>query len=162
MTMPADFGTECLYAPDHWYITEILEIDPVAGVVRGRVDTTRLGASVDAQVETPAHPKHVPGAVMVQITGTLGNLHAVYVLGLRVSEGWSGFGTHIRGAKFPSIGKIGPPLDVTLRITRHRRFRGQHFCTYAFLYEQEGREVYVSEQSAIWFRGEPGEVAAGG
>lgn len=162
MSMPEDFARECLYARDQWFVTELLELNAEAGLVRGRVDTTKLGPPVDAQVATPGHPKHVPGAVMIQITGTLGNLHAVYILGLRMSEGWSGFGTHIRGAKFPSIGRIGPPMDVRLQVTRHRRFRGQHFCTYAFLYEQEGREIYVSEQSAIWFKGEPGDLAAGG
>jgi hypothetical protein len=158
--LPADFETECLYRRDQWYVTDLLDIG--ASHVHGLVDTARIGAVVDAQVETTGHPKHVPGAVMVQITGTLGNLHAVYALGLKISEGWSGFGTHIRGAKFPSIGRIGPPVDVFMQVTRHRRFRGQHFCTYAFTYTQEGREIYVSEQSAIWFLGAPGAIAAGG
>lgn len=160
MSLPEDFARECLYGPDQWYVTELLELSP-AGVVRGRVDTTRLGPVVDAQVASPGHPRHVPGAVMVQITGTLGNLHAVYLLGLRISEGWAGFGTHIRSARFPALGRIGPPMDVTLQLTRHRRFRGQHFCTYTFLYEQEGRAIYVSEQSAIWFKGELDVGAAG-
>ena len=155
MSLPEDFARECLYGPDQWFVSELVALDAAAGVVRGRVDTTRLGPFVHGQVETPAHPKHVPGAVMVQITGTLGNLHAVYILGLRVSEGWSGFGTHIRSAKFPGLGRIGPPMDVSLTVTRHRRFRGQHFVTYNFLHQQEGRDIYTSEQSAIWFRGEP-------
>lgn len=153
MSLPADFAAECLYRQDHWYLTELTELDAASGVIRGRVDTTRLGSAVDAQVETPGHPKHVPGAVMVQLTGTLGNLHAVYVLGLRMSQGWSGFGTHVRHAKFPSLGKIGPIMDVELTVVRHRIFRERHFCTYGFRYVQEGREVYVSEQSAIWFHG---------
>ncbi len=153
MSLPPDFATECLYGPEQWYITELLTLDAENGVVRGVVDTTRLGIGVDAQVATPGHPKHVPGAVMVQLTGTLGNLHAVYLLGLKISAGWSGFGTHIRHAKFPSLGRIGPPMEVQLTVVRHRQFRGQHFCTYAFLYTQEGREIYVSEQSAIWFHG---------
>lgn len=161
MSLPPDFADECLYRQDQWYLTELLELDAAAGVVRGRVDTTRLGPAVTAQVATPGHPKHVPGAVMVQLTGTLGNLHAVYVLGLKVSQGWSGFGTHIRFAKFPSLGRIGPPMDVRLTVVRHRLFRGQHFCTYGFLYEQEGREVYVAEQSAIWFHGAVPEVGGG-
>lgn len=157
MPLPDDFATECLYAPDQWYVHDLLAIDAEAGIVRGRVDTTRLGALVDAQQVTPGHPRHVPGAVMVQITGTLGNLHAVYVLGLRPSQGWSGFGTHVKGARFPSLGRIGPPMDVELRVTRIRRFRGRTFAEYAFRYEQEGRDVYLSEQAAIWFQGDFGE-----
>lgn len=153
MPLPPDFHRECLYAPDQWYVHDLLALDADAGHVRARVDTTRLGPLVDAQVVSPGHPRHVPGAVMVQITGTLGNLHAVYALGLRMSEGWSGFGTHVRGARFPSLGRIGPPMEVELRVKRHRRLRGRHFVDYAFRYEQEGREVYHSEQAAIWFQG---------
>jgi hypothetical protein len=135
-------------------VHDLLHLDAEEGLVRARVDTTRLGPLVDAQQETPGHPKHVPGAVMVQITGTLGNLHAVYVLGLRPSEGWVGFGTHIRNARFPSMGVIGPPVDVELRATRVRRVRGRHFVEYAFRYEQEGREIYLAEHAAIWFKGD--------
>jgi hypothetical protein len=151
MPLPADFAAECLYAPDHWYVHDLLEAE--GDVVRALVDTTRLGGLVDAQNATPGHPKHVPGAVMVQITGTLGNLHAVYVMGLRPTLGWSGFGTHVRSAKFPSLGKIGPPMEVELRVTRQRKLRSRHFVDYAFTYTQEGRQVYVSEQAAIWFHG---------
>lgn len=158
MPLPPDFADECLYAEDQWFVHDLLELDPQAGLVRGRVDTTRLGRLVESQQVRVGHPLHVPGAVMIQITGTLGNLHAVYGLGLRISEGWSGFGTHVRGARFPSLGRIGPPMDVELRATRHRRFRGRHFVDYAYRYEQEGREVYRSEQAAIWFRGEVGEA----
>ena len=75
-------------------------VDVPAGRVVCRVDTTKLGPLVDAQRPHTGHTRHVPGAIMVQITGTLGNLHAVYVLGLRVSEGWVGFGTHVRNARF--------------------------------------------------------------
>ena len=152
MPLPPDFANESLYGPDAWYVHDLLEIDADAGIVRARVDTTRLGALVEAQNERLGHPRHVPGAIMVQITGTLGNLHAVYVLGLRPSEGWTGFGTQVRTARFPSLGRIGPPLDVELRTARIRRLRGRTFVDYAFRYAQEGREVYLSQQSAIWFR----------
>jgi hypothetical protein len=157
MPMPEDFAAECLYAPDHWFVHDLIALDPAEGRVVARVDTTRLGALVDAQQERPGHPRHVPGAVMVQITGTLGNLHAVYILGLRPTEGWSGFGTHVRSARFPSIGRIGPAMDVELRASRIRRFRGRTFVEYSFRYTQEGRDVYLSEQAAIWFKGELGE-----
>jgi hypothetical protein len=155
MPLPPDFAAECLYAADHWYVHDLLDLDPERGRVLGRVDTTRLGALVDAQNATPGHPRHVPGAVMVQITGTLGNLHAVYILGLRPSQGWVGFGTHIRNARFPGVGKIGPPMEVELLATRVRRFHGKHFVEYGFRYEQEGREIYAAQHAAIWFQGEP-------
>jgi hypothetical protein len=154
MPLPPDFAAECLYTPDQWYLHDLLEVAAEEGRVLARADTTRLGALVEAQVERPGHPRHVPGAVMVQMTGTLGNLHAVYVLGLRPSEGWAGFGTHVRNARFPSMGVIGPPLDVELKATRVRRVRGRTFVEYGFRFVQEGRDVYLAEHAAIWFRGE--------
>lgn len=154
MPLPEDFTAECLYGPDQQYVHDLLEVDREAGRVVGQVDTTRLGPLVDAQRVRPNHPQHVPGAIMVQITGTLGNLHAVYVLDLRPTEGWTGFGVHMKEARFPSIGRIGPPMRVELETLRMRRFRGRHFATYRFRFTQEGRELYLSEQTAVWFQGE--------
>jgi hypothetical protein len=88
--------------------------------------------------------------VVIQMTATLGNLHAVYVLGLRPSEGWVGFGAKVTMARFPSLGRIGPPVDAELRSTRVRKLRGSWFAEYAFRFEQEGRTVYESEQTAVW------------
>jgi hypothetical protein len=151
--IPPDFAKECLYGPEHWFVHDVLELGPERVVAR--VDTTRLGSPVDAQVVRPGHDKHLPGAVVIQVTGTLGNLHAVYGLGLRFSEGWVGFGTHVRGAKFPSMGRIGPPVDATLTLRRVRTLGSKKFLEYAFLFEQEGRAVYAAEHAAIWFLGDP-------
>jgi hypothetical protein len=159
MPLPPDFADECLYGPDAWFLHDVRHLD--RDRVEGIVDTTRLGPLVDAQVPRRGHPRHVPGAVMVQLTGTLGNLHAVYALGLRVSEGWVGFGTHVRGVRFPSLGRIGPELMATACVTRVRVLRGRHFVDYAFRYEQEGRLVYESEQTAVWVRGEHAEETLG-
>jgi hypothetical protein len=151
MALPEDFEKECLYRPSSWFVHDLISVNEKAVVAH--TDTTRLGELVSSQNDIPGHPLHVPGAVMVQITGTLGNLHAVYGLGLRVSEGWVGFGTHVRGARFPSIGKIGPGMEVALEAQRVRRIRGRWFVEYRFTYTQEGRVIYESEQSAIWAPG---------
>ncbi len=119
--IPADFEAEALYAPDAWFVHDVLEIDVEAGRVVGVIDTTRLGALVEAQRPHPGHHKHLPGAVAIQVTGTLGNLHAVYVLGLRPSQGWVGYGTHVREARFRRMGTIGPPVEAELQATRARR-----------------------------------------
>ncbi len=151
MALPADFEKECLYRPSSWFVHDMIAVSEKAVVAH--TDTTRLGELVGSQNELPGHPLHVPGAVMVQITGTLGNLHAVYGLGLRVSEGWVGFGTHVRSARFPSIGTIGPGMEVALEAQRVRRIRGRWFVEYQFTYTQEGRVIYQSEQSAVWAPG---------
>jgi len=156
MTLPADFLEHCLYARDAWFADAVEHLD--ADRVRVRTDTTRLGPFVEAQVVRRGHPKHVPGAVMVQLTGTLGSLHAVYGLGLRDHVG---YGTHIKSARFPGLGRIGPAMWAELKVNRVRRLRGRVFTEYAFEFWQESPSgervlIYVSEQSAIWM---PGELA---
>ncbi len=158
MPLPPDFDKECLYGPEAWFVHDVLEIDAVADRVVASIDTTRLGALVDAQRDRAGHPKHFPGAVAVQVTGTLGNLHAVYVVGLRPSQGWVGFGTHIKAARFPSMGRIGPPVTASVTVTRKRQFRGTWFFDYQFKFEQEERVCYQSEQTAAWVRAEQGRI----
>lgn len=147
--MPSDFSEETLYAPSHWFVHELLTLTPAR--VLGRTDTTRLGDLAAAQILRHGHVAHVPAAVMIQITATLANLHTVYALGHRVSQGWVGYGTHVKSARFPSFGEIGPALDVELVVKRLRRLHGKIFAEYQFTYTQGERVVYQSEQSAIWF-----------
>lgn len=150
MALPDDFSVESLYTPDHWYVHDLIEVDAAAGRLVGITDTTQLGASVEAQKPWPAQPKHVPGNVMIQITGTLGNLHAVYVLGLRMTEGWVGFGIGIDQARFRNLARIGPPLRVLAQAKRVRRLKGRVFVTYDFEFLQDAQLVYESTQSAVW------------
>ena len=154
MPIPDDFEQESLYTRDAWFIHDVLEIDRSGNRVVGVLDTTRIGAFVDAQRPWPGHEKHLPGAVVIQMTGTLGQLHAVYVLGLRPTEGWVGFGTHLEKATFRGMGRIGPPVQATLHAERVRKVRGTWFVSYAFTFEQEGNRLYESQQTAAWFQGE--------
>lgn len=145
-----DFHHECLYEHDSWFCHRILTLDREAGLLRVEVDTTRLGPLVTAQRVTPAHPKHFPGAIAVQLTGTLGQLWAVYGMGLRATEGWSGFGTHIHDARFQRMGEIGPPAVAEARCTRQRKLRGTWFTSFEFQYLQHDKVFYSSKQTAAW------------
>ena len=150
---PGDFREECLYEPSHWFVHEVRVLDREKGHVVGVIDTTRLGGYDAAQRLVGAHERHLPGAIAVQVTGTLGNLHATYVVGLRMSEGWVGYGTHIKDARFKRLARIGPPVIAELRELRRRQWQGAWFLTYRFQFEQEGEVVYESEQIAVWRRG---------
>ena len=152
MPIPADFESESLYSPEAWFIHDVLDIDVDAQVVRVAIDTEKLGPLVDAQRVLPSHPKHFPGAVAIQVTGTLGQLHAIYVLGLRPSEGWGGFGASIRRARFPNIGHIGPEVTATCTASRVRHVNGTYHVTYEFRFEQDGSVIYESTQTSAWFR----------
>lgn len=149
---PDDFIQHALYAPSAWFLHEVLSVDADANVVRARMDTTRLGALVDAQRTDSGHDLHVPAACFIQSTGVLGNLHAHLVLGLRAADGWFGYGTRITEARFERMGTIGAPVDATCTVTKARKMRGTWFVDYDFVYEQEGQTVYCSKQSAIWLQ----------
>jgi len=148
--IPEEFRAESLYEPEQWYLDDVLEVD--AEHVVAVCDTAALAGSpiVAAQRPWPGQPKHVPGIVMVQITGTLGNIHAVLGLGLRMSEGWVGFGTNILEARFRGLGRLGPPLSCELRVEDIRKLEGSLFATYAFRFSQESKTIYSSRQRAAW------------
>ena len=131
-----------------------MKIDAERNRVVTVTHTDQLGMLVEAQKDWPLQPKHIPGAVMIQLSSTLGNLHAVYVLGLRMTEGWVGFGTGIRKARFHRIGAIGPPMTSTLEANHIKRTRDRVFATYTFEYSQDDRLLYTATHSAIWTRSE--------
>ena len=155
MPLPDDFAAQCLYTDAAWFVHDVVELDREARSVLAIIDTTRLGPLVDAQVELPGHPKHLPGAVCVQVTGTLGALLSAYVLDMPRTEGWVGFGTHIHEARFPSLGEIGPPVEARATALSVRTLRGTRFVRYAFHFTQEGRDVYRAEHTAAWLQAAP-------
>lgn len=144
------FAQESLYAPEAWFVHELLGVDPDARTLHAMMDTTRIGWLVEQQVVVPGHPVHLPAAVAVQCTGTLGQLYAVYGMGLTRAEGWSGFGTHIHKARFRRMGEIGPPIALQLTCTRQRTLMGTRFCDFDFVFTQAGEPVYESSQTAAW------------
>ncbi|MEQ1504583.1 MAG: hypothetical protein ABMB14_20255 [Myxococcota bacterium] len=154
MPIPPEFEREALYDPSHWFIHDVQQIDVEGHRVVGVIDTTRVGSLCEAQRPWPGHPKHLPGAVAIQVTGTLGNLYAVCVLGLRASDGWVGYGTHVKNARFHKLGAIGPPVIATAEAVKRRRMLGTWFLEFAFTFDQEGERVYESQQTAAWRRQE--------
>jgi 3-hydroxymyristoyl/3-hydroxydecanoyl-(acyl carrier protein) dehydratase len=156
LPLPDDFAAEALYAADAWFVHGLREIDAASRRVVAHMDTTRLGPLVDAQREVSGHQKHVPAAMVIQATGTMGQLYAVYALGLRATEGWSGYGTHIREARFHRMGLIGPPITVSVTATKQRQMMGTWFCEFDFAFVQDGQPVYTSKQSAAWRKLSPG------
>ena len=147
-----DFIASSLYEPEHWYLHELLEVDATRHRVRARMDTTRLGPLVAAQRTESGHALHVPAACVIQATGVLGNIHAREVLGLRAEDGWFGYGTRITGARFHTMGRIGPPVIATCTVTKRRHVRGSWFVDCEFEFTQEGALIYSSQQSAVWLQ----------
>jgi hypothetical protein len=145
------FVADCPYAAEAILFDEITELDRGAGRLVARMPTHDRLPLTDLQRADPLrHPRHVSGALMVHLTAMLGFAHAYFVLGLRHGDGWIGYGTHIHGARYGSLARIGPPLVLECRATQVRRIRGSIYVRYAFRFEQEEAVVYESEQGAVW------------
>ena len=155
MSILENYAQESMYTREAWFIDEVLEVNADAQRVVGLLHTEHLKTLVEQQRVWPGHPKHFPGAVAIQMTATLGQLYAIYVLGLRATEGWVGFGTHIKKAKFGALGEIGPVVRAQATCIRARQIRGTWFTDFEFEYTQNGKLLYASTQTAAWVQGEP-------
>jgi hypothetical protein len=151
--LPAEFVTDCPYGPGGLLIDDIVSIDR---------DTNSLVASMPTRADFPLtrdqkahpqrHPHHVSGALMIHATGIVGFAHAYFLLELRHSEGWIGYGTHIHEARFRRMGKIGSPMILACTATNVRKIKGSILARYKFRFEQDGDLVYEGDQSALWSR----------
>jgi hypothetical protein len=150
------FIDDMLYEPDVLLFDRLLEIDREGSVVRCRWPTSAAEPLTRAQRAHPVrHPAHVSGALMVHATGTLGFVHAYYVLGLRHREGWLGYGTHMHDVVFRKLVPPGGVIEASCRAVRARLGQSRHFVRYRFEFRHEGELCYESEQSALWTRVDP-------
>jgi 3-hydroxymyristoyl/3-hydroxydecanoyl-(acyl carrier protein) dehydratase len=151
------FLAELLYDPEVLLLDELLEIDPEQSLVRARlrVDET-LPLTAHQRTHPERHPRHLAGGLILHATGSLGFVHAYYLLDLRTSEGWTGYGTHIHRAVFRGLIEPGDEVEATCRATRLRLGDERHVVRYAFDFRRDGKRVYEGDPTARWFRVTPG------
>lgn len=134
-------------------LDRLLELDPEGGLVRCRMATDPPDPFTAAQRSDPVrHPAHVAGAAIIHATGSLGFVHAYYLLGLRRRDGWAGYGTHIHRAVFRKPVTPGTPIDATCVATRIRESTDRRAVRYSFDFRAEGARCYEGDQTAFWFR----------
>ncbi|MCK6550547.1 hypothetical protein L6R52_32215 [Myxococcota bacterium] len=151
MVLDPAFVADCPYGPEGLLIDEILEVDPERSYVRATMPThEELPLTREQRAHELRHPRHVSGGLMVHMTGMLGFAHAYYVLGLRHSDGWIGYGVKIYEARFVTIARPGPKLVLECTAKRVRRADKSAFGRYTFKFTQEDRLVYEGDQSAMW------------
>jgi 3-hydroxymyristoyl/3-hydroxydecanoyl-(acyl carrier protein) dehydratase len=63
-----------------------------------------------------------------------------------------GYGARIDRAKFVALAPPGEPLVLSCRATQIRKGAQRTLGKYAFQFEQAGKLVYESEQTALWVR----------
>ena len=86
------------------------------------------------------------------MTGMVGFVHSYYVLGLRHSAGWIGYGGRIYSGKFLALAPPGEPLLLECTATQVRRLPKSVFARYQLTFTQAGKTIYTGDQSAMWVR----------
>ena len=110
---------------------------------------------VAAQRVTEQWPHHLPGELIIALTGQAG------VITLRrkglISDGWRGHGVRIRDARFSAPVLLGETFYTRVEVGRIRRLGGIVHVRFRFRMWKsvEGREVetFRSEQDAMFFPG---------
>jgi hypothetical protein len=146
------FVDSYFYKEPAFFIDEVRKMDKDEGIVEAVVDTERyLPISAEQRVD-PVHPAHMSAGEMLMITGCLGSLHAWFFFGCRWDEGWVGFGSRIHRADFKSLARLGPPLEVVSREKASRIGPRRVVLRATFEFRQEGRLVYLGDQTAMYFK----------
>jgi 3-hydroxymyristoyl/3-hydroxydecanoyl-(acyl carrier protein) dehydratase len=153
MTLDPEFVADCPYGPGGLLLDEILEIDRAAGRVVARMPThDELPLTREQRAHPTRHPQHVSGGLMVHMTGMVAFVHAYYVLGLKHSEGWIGYGGRIHSARFRALARPGEPLVLECRAKQVRRMPNSVLARYDFRFLQTDKLVYEGDQTALWSR----------
>lgn len=148
-----EFLADMPYEPSVLFFDRIEELDRENSRVTCRMPTVQPMPFTDQQRVHPVrHPKHVSGALMIQLTGNLGFVHAYHLEGLRHCDGWIGFGTHIRNAVYRKLVQPGAPMLCTVTQHKVRRGKARIFSIYRFRFEHEGDLAFESEQTAMWMK----------
>jgi hypothetical protein len=148
-----DFAADSPYAPGGFLIDEVVLVDQEKSRVVVRVPThDDLPLTREQRVHPVRHPRHVSGGLMVHLTGMTGFAHFYYVLGLRHTDGWIGYGGRLSSVRFKALATPGEPLFIDCTCTSQRRSETRIVSRYDFTITQSGQVVYESDQTAMWLK----------
>jgi hypothetical protein len=111
---------------------------------------------VAAQRTTPRWPHHLPGELVIGLTGQAACI-ALCRLG-HIDPSWRGHGVRIVDARFPAPVLLGERFYTRVEIARARRLLGSLHVRLRYRmwkHDADGTEIetYRSEQDAIFFPG---------
>jgi len=139
------------YKPEGFFLDRLLEVDRANRRITCEMETNKSFPLVAEQNNQDViHPPHLPGAVIIHLTGMVGILAAQILLEIRFGEGWSGYGSRIHRAEFKRLVKLGPPALLEGRITSDRRRGNMAIVRYEFRFTQEGLLFYFGDQTAVY------------
>jgi hypothetical protein len=146
------FRASFLYEPGAFLVDEVVRADPEKRALEAVLDTSRPLPLSDLQRPSASHPAHVAAGDLLQVTGSLGCLHAWLFHGCRWEEGWVGFGARIHRVDFERLVERGAELRLTSRELRSRVGPRRIVLRLTFEFFQSGARVYFGEQSAMFLR----------
>ena len=122
---------------------------------------TMSDPGVSEQRVTPGWPHHLPGELVIALTGQAG-----FILARRrglIDDGWRGHGVRIVDARFSAPVLVGERFLTRVDLGRVRRLGRSVHVQFRFRMWKpgaDGREIetYRSEQHAIFFPPEPADV----
>jgi hypothetical protein len=118
---------------------------------------TMADAGVAAQRVTPKWPHHLPGELVIALTGQAANI-ALRRKGI-VGPDWRGHGVRIRDARFRAPVLVGERFHTRVEIARVRRLADDkiyvqlRYRMWKLAADGAEIETYRSEQDAVFFRG---------
>ncbi|MEW6444067.1 MAG: hypothetical protein AB1640_24240 [bacterium] len=146
-----DFLRGFPYVRNGFFLDRLLEADPGEKRVTCEMETTKTFPLVAEQRNHPVlHPPHLPGGVILHLTGMVGFVAARILLGIRFDEGWSGYGSRVHRAEFKRLVRLGPPVRLEGRITSDRRRGNMAIVRYEFRFTQESLLFYFGDQTAVY------------
>ena len=140
------------YREEAFLVDEVLKMDPENRTIEARMDTTRELPFARHQRVDAGHPAHVNAGELLQLTGSLGCLHAWFFYGCRWEDGWAAYGNRIHRADFKDLALLGPPLRLESRETRNRVGPKRIVVRFEFHFWQEETLVYLGDQTAMFVR----------
>jgi hypothetical protein len=142
-----------LYTEEAFLVDEITAVDRDGARIDAILDSTRPLPFARCQRVDAHHPAHVSAAELLMVTGALGCLHAWLFHGCRWDEGWAGFGNRVHRADFKRLALIGAPIELSSRETKTRVGPKRIVIRFEFEFRQDGRTVYLGDQSAMFVKG---------
>jgi len=146
-----DFFKGIPYRPEGFFLDRLVKVDPEEKLIVCEMDTRKEFPLIDQQRHHPIlQPPHLPGAVIIHLTGMLGLAAARFLLDIRFDLGWSGYGSRIHKGEFKRLVTLGPPLLLKGRITRVRKRSRMVIVRYEFRFIQQERLAYAGDQTAVY------------
>ena len=146
-----DFFKGIPYKPEAFFIDRLLSADSARRQIVCEVDTRKTFPLVEGQRHHELlHPPHLPGAIIIHLTGMVGLAAAWYFLGVRFDRGWSGYGSRIHRAEFKRLVRLGPALSLECGITEVKSRGSRMIVRYSLRFSQEGFLAYAGEQTAFY------------